>query len=45
MDIVLEVLKWYWRSRKTGLNNLFEYAKLFRVEQVLRPIMETIVSS
>lgn len=44
MDIVLEALKMYWQSRNTNLNKLFEYAKLFRVEKILKPIMETIVS-
>ncbi len=44
MDVVLEAFKMYWQSRKTNLEKLFEYAKLFRVEKVLKPIMETIVS-
>jgi len=44
MDVVLEALKMYWHSRKTNLDKLFEYAKLFRVEKILKPIMETIVS-
>lgn len=44
MDVVLEALKMYWQSRKTNLDKLFEYAKLFRVAKILKPIMETIVS-
>jgi len=44
MDVVLEALKMYWQSRKTNLDKLFDYAKLFRVEKILKPIMETIVS-
>lgn len=44
MDIVLEALKMYWRSKKANLNKLFQYAKLFRVEKFLKPIMETIIS-
>ncbi len=44
MDVVLEALKMYWQSRKTDLDKLFEYAKLFHVEKILKPIMETIVS-
>ena len=44
MDVVLEALKMYWRSKTTNLNKLFEYAKLFRVEKILKLIMETIVS-
>jgi len=44
MDIVLEALKMYWQNERTDLDKLFEYAKLFRVEKILKPIMETIVS-
>ncbi len=44
MDIVLKALKMYWQSRKTNLEKLFQYAKLFRVEKIVKPIMETIVS-
>jgi predicted transcriptional regulator of viral defense system len=44
IDVVLEALKMYWRGGKTNLDQLFEYAKMFRVEKPLRPIMETIVS-
>lgn len=44
MDVVLEALKMYWRGRKTNLEKLFEYAKIFRVEKILKPIMETIVT-
>ena len=44
MDVVLEALKMYWQSKKTNLDKLFEYAKLFRVEKILKPIMEIIVS-
>ena len=44
MDIVLEALRMYWQSRKADMNKLFEYAKVFRVEKILKPIMEAIVS-
>lgn len=44
MDVVLETLKMYWQRRGSNVDKLFEYAKLFRVERVLKPIMETIVS-
>jgi predicted transcriptional regulator of viral defense system len=44
MDIVLEALRMYWQSGKADLEKLFEYAKLFRVEKILKPIMEAIVS-
>ncbi len=44
MDVVLEALRMYWHSGKTNLDKLFEYAKLFRIDKILKPIMETIVS-
>jgi predicted transcriptional regulator of viral defense system len=44
MDVVLEALKMYWQSGKTNLDQLMEYAKVFRVDKILKPIMETIVS-
>ncbi len=44
MDIVLEALKMYWRRGGTNINKLMKYAKLFRVEHILKPIMETITS-
>jgi predicted transcriptional regulator of viral defense system len=44
MDVVLEALRMYWQSGKSNLEKLFQYAKLFRVEKILKPIMEAIVS-
>jgi len=44
MDIVLEALKMYWRRSSTNINKLMAYAKIFRVEHILKPIMETIIS-
>lgn len=45
MDIVIEALKMYWRRKgKTNIDKLMRYAKLFRVERILKPIMETIIS-
>lgn len=44
MDVVLEALKEYWRKGRTDLDKLYDYAKICRVEKVLQPIIETIVS-
>lgn len=44
MDVVLEALKEYWRRGHTDLDTLYDYAKICRVEKVLQPIIETIVS-
>jgi predicted transcriptional regulator of viral defense system len=44
MDIVLEALKEYWKRGQTDLDKLYDYAKICRVEKVLQPIIEAIVS-
>ncbi|NGX45769.1 MAG: hypothetical protein K940chlam2_00949 [Chlamydiae bacterium] len=44
MDVVLEALNAYWRKGQTDLDKLYEYAKICRVEKVLQPILETLVS-
>jgi predicted transcriptional regulator of viral defense system len=44
MDVVIEALKLYWQRKGTKIDKLFEYAKLNRVEKILQPIMETLVS-
>jgi hypothetical protein len=44
MDVVLEALKEYWKQGKINLDALYDYAKICRVEKILQPIIETIVS-
>jgi len=44
MDIVIEALKMYWKNSKTNLPKLFKYARDFRQENILKSIMEVIVS-
>jgi len=44
MDVVLEALKMYSCRRGIKMDLLWEYAKLNRVEKILQPIMETILS-
>lgn len=44
MDVVIEALKMYWYEKRTNMDKLYEYAKINRVEKILQPIMETIVS-
>lgn len=43
-DIVIEALKMYWQGKTVNLEKLLKYAKEFRVEKILKPILETIVS-
>lgn len=44
MDVVIEALKMYWQRPGTNIDKLFEYAKTNRIDKVLQPIMETLVS-
>lgn len=44
MDVVIEALKIYWQRKGTQIDKLYEYAKINRIEKILQPIMETIVS-
>ena len=44
MDVVIEALKMYWLEKKTNIDKLYKYAKINRVEKIIQPIMETIVS-
>lgn len=43
-DVMIEALKMYWVEGKTDVEKLYHYAKLNRVEKILQPIMETIVT-
>lgn len=40
MDVVLEALKLYKTRKKINLGKLLEYAKVCRVEKVMRPYLE-----
>jgi predicted transcriptional regulator of viral defense system len=44
MDVVIEALKMYWQRKGTQIDKLYEYAKINRIEKILQPILETIVS-
>lgn len=44
MDVVIEALKMYWQEKNTNIDKLYKYAKINRVEKILQPIIETIVS-
>ncbi len=43
MDIVLEALGLYTRSGRTDMSSLFYYARVCRVEKIMRPYLETIL--
>ncbi len=40
MDVVLEALKLYRTQQKYNLNNLLKYARVCRVEKVMKPYLE-----
>ena len=43
MDVVLEALKLYKARKQFKLNDLLHYAKLCRVEKIMRPYLEAII--
>ena len=43
MDVVLEALKLYKTRRKFNLGDLLKYAKICRVEKVMRPYLEAMI--
>jgi hypothetical protein len=43
MDVVLEALKLYKTRKKINLDDLLRYAKICRVENVMRPYLEATV--
>jgi len=43
MDVVLEALKLYKTRKKFSLGELLRYAKICRVEKVIRPYLETMI--
>ena len=43
MDIVLEALRLYKARKKFNLIELFKYARICRVENVMKPYLEAIV--
>ncbi len=43
MDVVLEALKLYKTRKKLNLNKLLEYARVCRVEKIMRPYLEAML--
>jgi phage tail sheath protein FI len=43
MDVALEALRDYWKSRYANTDELWKYAKVCRVANVMRPYMEAFV--
>ena len=43
LDVALEALRDYWRSGRASADELWKYAKVCRVANVMRPYMEALV--
>ncbi|MFN0102626.1 MAG: hypothetical protein ACKV2U_11115 [Bryobacteraceae bacterium] len=44
LDVALEALREVWRERRATSEELRRYARICRVDKVMRPYMEAIVS-
>lgn len=43
LDVALEALRTYWRERRGTMDDLWRYAKVCRVDKVMRPYLEGLV--
>jgi hypothetical protein len=44
IDVDIEALKECWRSRRCTINELFHYAGICRVRNIMQPYMEAVVT-
>ncbi len=42
LDVALEALREAWRDKRVRMDDLWRYAKLYRVDTVMRPYMESL---
>ena len=42
LDVALEALREGWRERKVGIDDVWEYARVNRVANVMRPYLESL---
>ena len=42
LDVALEALRDYWKSGRASADELWKYAKICRVANVMRPYMEAL---
>ena len=43
LDVAIEALKEAWQAKRVGMDELLHYAQICRVQNVMRPYMETLV--
>jgi predicted transcriptional regulator of viral defense system len=44
LDVALEALREAWRARRFTMDKLYRYARICRVERVMRPYLEALVA-
>jgi predicted transcriptional regulator of viral defense system len=44
LDVALEALREAWRARRFTMNEIYRYARVCRVERVMRPYLEALVA-
>lgn len=44
LDVAIEALKEGWRAKKITMNDIQKYAKICRVQNVMRPYLESLIS-
>jgi len=44
LDVVLEALREAWRARRFTMNEIYRFARVCRVERVIRPYLEILVA-
>ena len=44
LDVALEALKEAWRDKRVSMDDLWRYAQLCRVQNVMRPYLESLVA-
>jgi hypothetical protein len=44
LDVALETLRESWRDRRCTMDELWHYAKICRVSNVMRPYLESLTS-
>jgi hypothetical protein len=45
LDVALEALREAWRARRVTMDELWRYAEICRVANVMRPYMESLVET
>jgi hypothetical protein len=44
LDVALEALREAWRARRFTMDKMYRYARICRVERVMRPYLEALVA-